>query len=71
MIGESSMFPEESHHERLLAPIVMREVMAIKPTPSEIAMSRRIADLEAALEQLRDRVIDEYDRIYINGVLGK
>lgn len=28
MIGESSMFPEESHHERLLAPIVMREVMS-------------------------------------------
>ena len=31
----------------------------------------RIADLEAALDQLRDRVIDEYDRIYISGVLGK
>lgn len=68
---ESSMFPEESHAERLLAPIVRREVMAIKPTPSETAMNRRIAELEAALEQLRDRVIDEYDRIYISGVLGK
>lgn len=31
----------------------------------------RIAELEAALNQLRDRVIDEYDRIYISGVLGK
>ena len=35
------------------------------------AQAARIADLEAALNQLRDRVIDEYDRIYISGVLGK
>ncbi len=28
MIGESSMLPEESHHERLLAPIVQREVFS-------------------------------------------
>lgn len=38
MSGESAMFPEESHHERLLAPIVMHEVMsrpraAVPPGP--------------------------------------
>lgn len=28
-------------------------------------------ELLAALDVLRDRVIDEYDRIYISGVIGK
>ena len=31
----------------------------------------RIAELENALEVLRNRVQDEYDRIYISGVLAK
>ncbi len=31
----------------------------------------RIAELENALEVLRDRVQDDYDRIYISGVLAK
>ena len=35
------------------------------------SQAARIADLEAALDQLRDRVKDEYDRIYITGVLGR
>ena len=48
----------ESHERRICAEAI--EVQAA-----------RIADLEAALEQLRDRVLDEYDRIYISGVLSK
>ena len=35
------------------------------------AKSARIAELENALEVLRNRVQDEYDRIYISGVLAK
>ena len=31
----------------------------------------RIAELENALEVLRNHVQDEYDRIYISGVLAK
>ena len=48
----------ESHERRICAEAIE-------------AQAARIADLEAALNQLRDRVIDEYDRIYISGVLGK
>ena len=35
------------------------------------AQATRITELESALEVLRDRVQDEYDRIYISGVLAK
>lgn len=35
------------------------------------AQAARITELEQALKVLRDRVQDEYDRIYISGVLAK
>ena len=35
------------------------------------AKAARIAELENALEVLRNHVQDEYDRIYISGVLAK
>lgn len=43
----------------------------LRVMPSTATDPRQLAELEQALKVLRDRVQDEYDRIYISGVLAK